>query len=199
MRAIGLCVLLVSSTAFADDGVPGRELDRDPDGYISAGAITGTDHFDYGGVVLEGGRRVGHLRETPLFIRAMGHAGGTKTSDNPGHGTYVEGRVGIEGRNCTRSGMFCASVGLDVGLHRGRYERVEFDEHGRPINKPVVEAPSEPSTFESFDSMVVAPRLTLDGGNRVRVRGVLERPYHIVSGGEGVGGVAASLMLGLAF
>lgn len=196
MRAIGL-LLLLSSTAMADGY--NRELDRAPDGYVSAGAIAGTDHFSYGGVVVEAGRRVGALVDTPLFLRAMFHAGGTKTDDNPGNGTYVEGRMGIEGRNCIRGGMFCASVGIDVGLHQGRYDRVELDDRGRPIGKPVVDAPSETTNLDRFDSMVVAPRLTLDGGNRVRVRAVVERPYHIVSGGEGVGGVAGSLMLGLAF
>ncbi len=208
MRFLGAVALLVVSTttAAADSDAsdaPGRELNREPDVYISSGAITGSDHFRYGGVVIEAGRRVGRLRETPLFIRGMAHAGNTRTTDNPGRGSYVEARAGIEGRNCTRTGMLCASVGLDVGLHRGRYTRVEFDDNGRPLGtstlgKPVAEQEQPGIDFENFDSTVIAPRLTLDGGNRVRVRAVLERPYHITRDG-GVGGIAGSLMLGVAF
>ncbi len=202
MRVIGLLVLsLISSPAFADDSsdvFPGRELDQEPNVYISSGAIIGKDHFSYGGVVIEAGRRFGRLRETPLFIRGMAHGGNTSVEGNPGRGTYVEARAGVEGRNCMRGGMLCASVGIDVGIHRGRYDRVEFDERGRPIAKPVTEAPSEQAAFDTFNSTVIAPRLTLDGGNRVRVRAVLERPYHLHAGG-GVGGVAGSLMLGLGF
>lgn len=200
MRTIAILVLsLISSPAVAEDEVfPGRELDREPDTYVSSGAISGSDHFRYGGVVLEAGRRIGRLRETPLFVRAMGHAGNTHVDGNPGRGTYVEARTGIEGRNCTRGGMLCASVGLDVGIHRGRYQHIELDDNGRPVSKPANEPPPEAAKFDRFDSTVIAPRLTLDGGNRVRVRAVLERPYHLRADG-GVGGVAGSLMLGLGF
>ena len=200
MRVIGALALLVVSSATAaaeNDVTAGREIDRAPDVYISSGAIAGTDHFKFGGVVIEAGRRIGRLRETPLFIRGMAHGGNTKVEGNPGRGTYLEARAGLEGRNCTRTGMLCASVGVDLGIHRGRYEHVDLDANGRPLNKPIAdEMPT--SEFENFNSTVVAPRLTIDGGNRVRMRAVVERPYHISREG-GVGGLSGSLMLGLAF
>ncbi len=201
MRAIGALALLVvsSATAAAENDVnpPGREIDREPDVYVSSGLITGTDHFKFGGFVLEAGRRIGRFRDTPLFIRAMGHGGNTRVEGNPGRGTYLEARAGLEGRNCTRTGMLCASVGLDLGLHRGRYEHVDLDDNGRPIGKPIADEMTT-DAYETFNSTVVAPRLTLDGGNRVRMRAVIERPYHISKEG-GVGGLSGSLMLGLAF
>lgn len=201
MRVIGALALLVvsSATAVAENDVnpTGRELDHEPDVYISSGLITGSDHFKFGGAVIEAGRRIGKLRETPLFIRGMAHGGNTKAEGNPGRGTYLEARAGVEGRNCTRTGILCASVGLDVGIHRGRYDHIDLDDNGRPINKPVAEEMST-DHFETFNSTVVSPRLTIDGGNRVRMRAVVERPYHISKQG-GVGGIAGSLMLGIAF
>jgi len=200
MRAIGVLALsLVSSTALAENDVnpPGREIDAEPNFYISSGGISGTDHFKFGGVVIEVGRRVGRLRDTPLFIRGMAHGGNTRVEGNPGRGTYLEARGGVEGRNCTRTGLLCASVGLDVGIHRGQYDHVELDDNGRPIAKPAGEDMAN-TNLETFNSTVIAPRLTLDGGNRVRIRGVVERPYHISKAGN-VGGLTGSLMLGLAF
>lgn len=196
-----LALVLSSSVAFAEDDLspPGREIDREPNVYISSGGISGTDHFKFGGVVIEAGRRIGRLADTPLFLRGMAHGGNTRVSDNPGRGTYLEARAGLEGRQCSRTGMVCGSVGVDVGLHRGRYEHVELDDNGRPISKPVVAPPpGSNANFETFDSTVISPRLTLDAGNRVRVRVVAERPYHITKDG-GVGGVAGSLMLGIGF
>jgi hypothetical protein len=66
------------------------------------------------------------------------------------------------------------------------------------IGEPVAEQMEDNANFETFNSMVVAPRLTIEGGNRVRMRAVLERPYHLYEGG-GVGGIAGSLMLGIGF
>jgi hypothetical protein len=198
MNRVALIALLVAPVVARAETieleVEGREVVGPPNGYVAAGLITGEDEFAYQGVALEFGHRIG---TTPLFARAMGQAGGTKRFDNPGHGTYVEGRIGGEARTCTQTGMLCGSVGIDVGIHRGRYDWV--DTGGMSLTaKPTEPPPSMPSFIE-LDSMVIAPRVTVDGGGRVRVRLVLERPSHSIGGRERIDGFAGSLSLGIAF
>jgi hypothetical protein len=192
-RSALLAMMVFSSVAHADDlEVEGREVVGHPNGYVAAGLIAGEDEFAYEGFALELGHRLGH---SPVFARVMGQAGNTKRFDNPGHGTYVEGRAGAEARTCTRGGMLCGSFGIDLGLHRGRYERVLVD--GSRTAKPSEPPPRYP--FEELDSVVIAPRLTVDGGGRVRMRAVLERPSQSIGGNRRIDGFAGSLSLGVAF
>lgn len=197
-----LATLVVGPVAHAESyvdtdelEVEGRELRADPQGYIAAGGVTGSDEFDYHGLLVEGGHRLGG---TPLFARVMGQAGNLRRDDNPGRGTFVEGRVGGEARGCINRGMLCLSFGIDVGLHRGRYEWVDVGSGG--VNaKPADEPPAPGFRYSELDSVIVAPRLTADGGGRVRVRAVLERPSQTIGGNKRIDGFAGSIALGLAF
>ncbi len=191
MNHIALLVItLAASTAHADevDDLEGRDQIRAPDTYVAAGAITGHDKFDFGGFGLELGRRLDS--RLPLFGRVMGEAGTSSLSTEPGRGTFVEGRVGIEARQCTHHGMLCGSIGLDVGVHRGRFTHVDLGMSKRTVD--------EPSLDEHFDSLIAVPRLTVDGSGRVRVRGTFELPNHLRDQ-DGVSGYAISLALGVGF
>lgn len=205
-RIVVLATLGIGTIAHADSyvdpnpdelEVEGREVRRDPDGYVASGGVTGTfgdNEFNQHGLIVEGGLRLGR---TPLFARAMGQFGNLRRDDNPGRGTYLQGRVGGEARTCLNNGMVCFAFGIDVGLHRGRYEWVDVGVGGvlaKPADQPSFELP-----YAELDAVLVAPRLTVDGGGRVRVRGVLERPSLTVDGGKRIDGFAASLTLGLAF
>jgi hypothetical protein len=173
--------------------VEGRELRGDPNGYVASGASAGADEFRYQGFLAEGGYRLGR---TPLFARVMGQVGNLKRLDNPGRGTFYQGRIGGEARTCVGAGMLCLSAGIDVGLHRGRFEWVDVREDLMTL-KPNDAPPG--SQYAELDSVIVAPRLTADGGGRVRIRAVLERPSHTLAGGKRIDGLAGSLTLGLAF
>jgi hypothetical protein len=165
-----------------------------PDGYVASGPVRGQDQYDYLGFILEAGRRI---ESTPLFGRLFAQTGTNHIQDRRGlgRGTYIEGRAGLEARTCRRDGMFCAALGIDVGRHRGRFEpRVDYV----PIGRANKLGDTEP-LFADFDSTVVAPRLTLDGGARIRARLVVEMPRHFRKGAEDVTGTAVSLALGVAF
>lgn len=187
MRRLALLALFVPSIAAADNDVEpqDRELHRAPDHYIASGLTFGSHAYEFEGVLLEGGMR---LSRTPLFLRAMGNGGRVERSDAPGFGSYVEARAGAELRTCSQTGMLCGSVGIDLGLHRSQYRREDLGLDRKP-NDPL---------DETFASAMVVPRLTIDGGNRVRVRGLVELQDHYRET-ERVKGVAMSLSLGLGF
>ena len=193
MNRIVLVMLTVSASVAHAEGEPTDEPTGDPGRYAAVGGITGEDRFEYGGIAGELGVRI---PGTVLFGRVMAQAGNTGLAKLAGRGTYMEGRGGVEARTCIANGMMCGSLGLDVGIHRSHFEHA--DQSGSPgFQKP--QGPDvEVSSDERFDSVVWAPRLTLDGGARVRVRGVLELPNHVRSGGS-VTGYAVSLGLGVAF
>jgi hypothetical protein len=196
-RALLLAITLTSSLARAqsyvdpDDEEPGvpdaREVNKSPDGYVAAGVVTGKDKYELHGGALEGGHRIAKL---PLFGRVMGVAG--TTSLRSGRGTYTEARGGVEARTCSRTGRLCGSVGLDLGIHRASFTPYVQD---TAFQKPATTA-VDPNQFDSF---ITVPRLTLDGGNRVRVRGVLEFPRHDRDNEPTVTGVSVSLALGVAY
>jgi hypothetical protein len=187
-RIVLLGLTITASVAHAE----GRDPVGEPNGYAAVGGITGEDHFEFHGIAGEAGRRLGHTR---LFGRVMAQAGNTALPDTAGRGTYVEGRGGVEGRTCNPSGVICGSLGLDLGIHRSRYKHVDLSNPtGFSKAGQVVEDPLE----ERFDTLVAVPRLTIDGGARVRVRGVLELPQHFHEGGSTTG-VAVSLSIGVGF
>ncbi|MBA2541809.1 MAG: hypothetical protein H0V17_19350 [Deltaproteobacteria bacterium] len=187
-RLVSIALMLVSArTAAAENDVQpeGRELHHEPDRYIAAGGIRGKHAYEFNGVLLEGGVRI---QRTPLFVRAMANTGNASLPDDPGRGTYVEARAGAELRTCTRTGMLCGSLGMDVGFHRTNYQHVDLSQK-RGATDPL---------DETFESGVLVPRFTVDGGNRVRVRGVLELPNHYSDRGR-TRGAALSISLGLGF
>lgn len=182
-RLVSIALVLSAPPALAEEPA-GRELHREPDRYIAAGGMRGKHAYEFDGALLEGGVRI---KRTPLFVRAMANAGNTSLPDDPGRGTYGEARAGAELRTCSRTGMLCGALGIDVGLHRTNYQHVDL------TRKRATD-----SFDETFESTVIVPRFTVDGGNRVRVRGVLELPNHY-SDGERTRGVALSISLGLGF
>jgi hypothetical protein len=196
-RIVLVALTLTTSVAAAEGEYPTTAQGRgEPNSYVAVGGILGEDRFEYNGIAGEVGMRIGR---TPLFGRVMAHAGNASLSELAGRGTYAEGRGGVEVRACRNGRMWCGSLGLDLGIHRGKFERLDRTNRGSP--KPA-DSLEEEDRFdmieERFDTTVVAPRLTLDGGGRVRVRGVLELPHHIREG-ESVTGVAISLSLGVSY
>ena len=171
MRRIALfAVILSASVVRADERdpldahVPGNQ----PDGYASGGGVIGTSQgYVLNGLVFDAGSRLG---SSPLFGRAMGQVGTIHRSDEPGRGTFAEGRVGAEARGCTYGGMACGSAGLDVGIRRADFTHVTF-------------APGERfETPESLDALVAVPRITLDAGGRIRFRVSVELPVAMRNG-----------------
>jgi hypothetical protein len=127
------------------------------------------------------------MQRTPLFLRAMANGGVASMPTNPGRGTYAEARAGAELRTCNVTGVLCGSLGLDLGFHRTDYQHVDLSRMQK-----------REGLNETFESTIVVPRFTIDGGNRVRVRGVLELPNHY-SEGERTRGLAVSFALGMGF
>ncbi len=168
-----------------------RELDRAADTYFAGGAITGQDQLRFTGFFLESGHRMHGM----LFGRVMGVAGATRADDRPGRGTYKEARVGAELRTCTPNGIYCGSFGLDLGMHRGAFTASADPQY--VDTKPGIESPTTDRDL-LLDGMMLAPRVTFDGGNRIRVRAVFELPTQVGERGTTTG-VAVSLALGLGF
>jgi hypothetical protein len=186
-RFVLVAVMLAPVLARAEGDDPRGQ----PNGYAAVGGTVGEDHYDSHGIVGEGGMRLG---QTPWFGRVLAATGNTKLTNEPGRGTYVEGRIGLEGRRCHYNGVVCGSLGLDVGAHSGTFEHVDLSNATRlrAANS------STPSLEEDFNATVLAPRLTIDGGSRVRVRGVFEVPSYITDHGSTTG-IAASLALGVSW
>jgi hypothetical protein len=187
-RIVLLGLTLTASVAHAE----GRDPVGEPNGYAAVGGITGEDHFEFHGIAGEVGRRLGPTR---LFGRVMATAGNTSLPNTAGRGTYAEGRAGVEGRTCSSSGVLCGSLGLDLGIHRSRYKHVDLS---NPTGFEKAGASVEDPLEERFDTVVAVPRLTIDGGARVRVRGVFELPQHLHEDGS-VTGFAVSLSIGVGF
>jgi hypothetical protein len=171
MRRIALlAVMLFASVVHADERDPldAHAPGNEPGGYASGGGIiTGTDGYISNGIVFDAGARLG---TTPLFARAMGQAGSIHRSDEPGRGTFAEGRVGAEARSCTPGGMACGSLGLDVGVRRADFTHVTFAANER------FETP------ETLNALVAVPRITLDAGGRIRFRVSIELPVAMRDG-----------------
>ncbi|MBX3156245.1 MAG: hypothetical protein KF773_09625 [Deltaproteobacteria bacterium] len=152
----------VSDPAIEDPLEQHRPGDQ-PHGYASAGAAAGGGYFDAKGFVLDGGKRIGR---SAWFARALFQGGNSSLETEPGRGTYWEARGGLEVRGCAHGGMVCGSAGVDAGIHREEFTHV-------------VLLGGRHEYVERFDSTVVAPRLTLDAGGRVRFRVAVELPFHM--------------------
>jgi hypothetical protein len=173
MRRIALFAVMLSASVVAADErdpldahVPGNQ----PDGYASGGGTIGTSQgYVSSGLAFDAGSRLG---SSLWFGRAMGQVGTIHRSDEPGRGTFAEGRVGAEARSCTYGGMACGSAGLDVGIRRADFTHVTF-------------APGERfETSETLDALVAVPRVTLDAGGRIRFRVSVELPISMRDGGS---------------
>jgi hypothetical protein len=113
------------------------------------------------GAAVDGGVR---LADSSIFARAQLTAG-------RGHGwsyddTYTQVRIGIESRGCER--RVCGALGLDAGI-----------EHVRELGQ-----------MSTATRPIAIPRVTLEYGDRLRVRGALELPVQAGSA-EVVVGLAA--------
>lgn len=195
MNRLALLAICSSTIAHADSDTipsPGRDPIGEPNGYVAGSATVGKDRFQYEAFTVEAGSR---LQRWPLFGRLLGSAGNTRSDNFPGTGTFVEGRVGLEGRSCTHQGMICGSLGLDVGMHRGRFDRIPVD---ATVNKPEG-TPAPIDDGSEFDTVVMVPRLTIDGGARVRMRGVLELPSQVRAEHGSETGYAISIGIGVGF
>lgn len=181
-------ILLLDPPGVAErtDDLPGRDPSFATDGYVAAGILTGKDRHELMAFSGEVGAR---FERSPVFARAMAVAGTTNLRS--GRGTYWEARGGLEARHCSTTGRLCGSAGVDLGVHRASFE--SNLERSASFQKRDVEVDDG-----RLDSVIAVPRLTLDGGARVRVRAVLELPYHVREG-EDVRGYAFSLALGLGF
>jgi hypothetical protein len=159
----------------SDDVMDQHRPGDQPNGYISAGAGAGGGYFDSKGFVLDAGKRIGR---SSWFMRGAFLGGNSSLSFEPGRGTYMEARAGVEARACGRGGMVCGSAGLDAGIHREEFDHVVFT-GGRH------------EYVERFDSVVLAPRVTLDAGGRMRFRVSVELPMHMRDSGSLERNVAA--------
>ncbi|MEO8706007.1 MAG: hypothetical protein ABI867_38615 [Kofleriaceae bacterium] len=199
MKTIMLLALtLSSSVAYAEaDETEVQPLRGEPNAYVAAGGLVGQDHFDFVGFGLEAGHRI---NRTMFFGRVIAQTGNLDLANDPGRGTFQEARVGAEIRDCRHDGMFCASLGLDVGAHRSRYEQVDRGGLDGGVSAKAAAADSTTDPLdERYHSFVAVPRLTVDAGSRIRVRGVLELPQHISNDDGSKSGVALSLALGVGF
>ena len=188
MIRIGLLtIVLGSSVAYADEGDPdGRNPIGEVTGYVAAGVMTGKDRYELHGFVAEAGKRI----ERSMFFGRVQATAGT-TGLRSGRGTFHEERVGVEARKCTITGIVCASLGVDLGMHRASFKLyVDPATQGKPEMLPAQQ--------QRLDTTVLVPRFTIDGGQRVRVRGVIEMPRHM-NDEESLSGVTVSLALGVGF
>jgi hypothetical protein len=176
-RVAVLAVVLAAPIARADDWAPSDPLEihaagDEPDGYASAGLVVGgSQGYDKRGAVLDAGRRI--TGDAPWFVRGIGQAGAIVRSDNPGNGTFIDVRAGLEGRDCRGGGMLCGSIGLDVGILRGEFRRRIYADDGTRIEFP-----------ERLDAFLAVPRFTIDAGGRVRFRAALELPVGMRTAAE---------------
>jgi hypothetical protein len=164
-RVVLLALTLSSSIAAAEviDPLEVHAPGDQPDGYVAAGLVWDQSQgFASRGPMVEAGRRLGTM---PVFARAMGQAGGVSRSDDPGTGTFLEFRGGLEGRACGSGGMVCGSAGVDVGYLSASFNHKLFAEDG-----------SVTRLNQGLDAYLVVPRLTLDAGGRVRFRATFELP-----------------------
>jgi len=164
-RAVVLALTLSSSIAAAEviDPLEVHAPGDEPDGYVGAGLVwDNSNGFASRGPVVEVGKRLGI---GPLFARAMGQAGAIARSDDPGTGTFLELRGGLEARSCGSGGMACASAGLDVGYRSAGFEHKIYAVDG-----------SYSQLSEGLDAIVAVPRATFDAGGRIRFRTTIEVP-----------------------
>jgi len=174
-RAVFLALTLAGSVAHADDAdtIPNDPLEvhaagDEPDGYIAGGLVWGNSQgFQDRGAIVDAGKRLGRDR-TPWFARGIFEAGAVARADEPGHGSFLEARAGLEGRDCGGGGMLCGSVGLDLGVQLGEFTHAIVAQDG-----------SRTSYSERLDAFVAVPRFTIDAGGRIRFRAVVELPMQM--------------------
>src|SRR5688572_21771367 len=148
MRRIALlAVVLGSSVAYAEDGDDpvGRDPVGEPNAYTAAGVMTGKDRYELHGFVAEAGKRIEH---TMFFGRVLASAG--TTGLRSGRGTFHEERAGVEARKCNPTGIVCASLGVDLGMHRSSFKLyVDPATQGKPEMLP--------TSQQRLDSTVLVP------------------------------------------
>jgi len=179
-RAAVLALTLCSSIAAAEviDPLEVHAPGDEPDGYVAAGLVWDFNHgFASRGPMVEVGKRLG---SSALFARAMGQAGAIARNDDPGTGTFLELRGGLEGRTCGSGGMVCASAGLDLG-----YRNASFDHKIYALDGTYTQLD------EGLNAFVAVPRLTFDAGGRARFRATVELPLEKRIGGDNPMAVAA--------
>ena len=186
LLAVTLAASLVSVARADDDDVPSSDPlevhapGDQPDGYIAGGLIwDDLQGFQSRGALIDAGQRLGRL---PWFVRGTFEAGAVARSDEAGTGVFTELRGGVEDRWCRGGGMLCGSAGLDVGVRRGYFDHAIYAVNG-----------SRTEFHESLNSIVAAPRLTIDAGGRIRFRGVLELPVRMRTSDDVPGAETAAL------
>jgi hypothetical protein len=167
IRLALLASMFLASTARADgesmDPFNRHEPGHEPNSYIAAGL----GRVQGGGLVATGPVLEAGTRITGLwFARTMGQAGAITSANERTRGDFVEARVGAEARKCTSGAMVCSSVGVDLGVQRTNVTHV------------IVVGGERTELRDGVRSLVASPRVTFDGGGRLRVRAVLELPAH---------------------
>lgn len=148
MRLLIAAVLSLSATAYADDLSERVEVPSHPRGYLQLGGGLASSDLYFGYVAkLDGG-----LALRPwLFLH-----GGLLTSEHRDRmldPTILDATIGLEARPCTADGVFCAMVGVDVGV--------------RAASMP----PATSMQVSHDTSLIGVGRVGLDiGGRHLRVR-----------------------------
>lgn len=183
MKTLGVLLAIVGSTSLAHADRAGEA--EGYRGYLAGSVIASNDALQSGGFALDVSRRMG---DTPAFFHFVAHGGRQASVMEPLPGSYTELRGGFEGRTCTSRAFLCAAAGVDLGLHFATYEDPDGDE-------------LIAFTDGAHDSVVLAPRVAIDAGYKLRMRVAFELPLHaaINEGSKNVAGAALSIGLGMGF
>jgi hypothetical protein len=157
MTQLLVTTALATATLLTVSSSARAETDRDHYVGVSANGAAYALYLQTG-VAVDGGAR---LATSSMFARAQLAAGrgfGWSYDD-----TYTQARVGIESRGCER--RVCGGLGLDAGI-----------EHVREIGE-----------MSTATTPIAIPRVTVEFGERLRVRGALELPIQAQSEGVTVG------------
>jgi hypothetical protein len=137
IRCATLALLLMVSTATADDEAGSAVAAPSERGYAGLSLLTGFDdkHLPLG-LVVEGGLRT----NTWLSVRGSGSIAALTKLELPGGGGTSSGRtvhrvaLGLEARGCPRRGR-CVVGGVEGGYYRDEHHSEVFDEtfHGALI------------------------------------------------------------------
>lgn len=152
-----LVLLTVTATAAAEsyDATQPAPLAQ---GYLGVGASAGVQRSIQGAFFVDGGKRIS---STPLFVH--GQLVGGVSGDAEG-ASYVQMRVGVEGRGCVLRQSLCAFAGADTGYQRDHVrEDLWFSDGIRSVDA---------------HDLILVPRVGVEAGNKIRARMIVELPMY---------------------